>query len=111
MLFFSIVILLHLAYMKRPRAEGCGAVSEHSAENPWKGGGGGESSSGGGDALFEIAQFIIKCTHTHTSWIYRPLFLIGKYSPPSPVVIGQKSLPVCPEDEWTIWPVPPSRAS
>lgn len=36
MLFFSIVILLHLAYMKRPRAEGYVAVSEHSAEKSMK---------------------------------------------------------------------------
>lgn len=78
MLFFSIVILLHLVYMKRPRAEGCVAVSEHSAENPCKGGGGGESS---GCTLFEITQYIIKCMHTHTSQIFRPLFLTGKYIP------------------------------
>lgn len=32
MLFFSVAILLHLAYMRRPRAEGYVAVSEHSAE-------------------------------------------------------------------------------
>lgn len=32
MLFYSVEILLHLAYMKRPRAEGYVAVSKHSAE-------------------------------------------------------------------------------
>lgn len=32
MLFFSVVILLHLAYMKRLRALGYVDVSEHSAE-------------------------------------------------------------------------------
>lgn len=32
LLCFSVAILLHIAYMRRPRAEGYVAVSEHSAE-------------------------------------------------------------------------------